>query len=409
MIRPEFYIRDCQQTDMQLIRQLFASEGFDDLTDPTGIRVAISTDNLLYGACRMEQGSDGSWNVRPICVFEAVQGKGVGKALLKDALKRYPSLKLVSRGAVEPFYLSCGLERGDWDDIAPEFVDECKNCPGHAECNPHVYVAKPVQHTLTFLGTSSGCGVPAFFCHCPSCEAARKDPSKRRGCTGVVVRGHGTTLIDTPPDVRHQLIREGISDIDEVFLTHAHYDHLGGFGELEYFVRLYRMQPLPFHASEYAMGQTFKEFEYMDDCFACDAIEEYGVREANGLIIQALPLNHAPGTFGYLMTTPKGTRTFYAPDTAALKDEVIEILQGVDTLIMDSTFWKNTGGHMTHHLVEQTIDEGLNLLHAGHVYLTHLAPHMCDNGVDEVEEIYKCAAQFDGRVTVAEDGMTIEL
>lgn len=410
MIAPEYRIRDCVPEDMELIRYLFAVEGFGDLTSHEGIRVAVTPDNVMYGACRLEQGNDGSWNVRPIVTFEAVQGKGVGRALLKDAHRLHPDLRLVARGEIEPFYLKNGFERCGWDEISPEFVFECNVCADRESCGPIPFKSKPIERTFTFLGTSSGCGVPAFFCHCPACEAAREDPSKRRGCTGVALRGHGTTVIDAPPDIRHQLNREGIDAIDDFFLTHAHYDHMGGLGEFEYFIRLYLLSgTLPFHGSEHAIVETLKEYSYMDDCFALDPIEEYGERVVDGMSIQALPLDHAPGTFGYLITTPEGRRTFYAPDTAALKPEVVDILKGVDNLVMDSTFWENHGPARSHHDVKQTVREGIELLDAKRIYLTHLAPHMCDPGVNEIEEIYRYAARFDGRVVVAEDGMQFAL
>lgn len=294
MIAPEYHIRDCVEADMDLIRYLFSVEGFSDLTSPEGIRVAVTPDNTMYGACRLEQGSDGSWNVRPIVVFDVVQGKGVGRALLKDALRLHPDLRLVARGEIEPFYLSCGFERCGWDAIAPEYRAECDACPDKAACAPLPFRSLPIERTFTFLGTSSGCGVPAFFCHCPACEAARKDPTKRRGCTGVALRGHGTTIIDASPDIRHQLNREGIDVIDDFFLTHAHYDHMGGLGEFEYFIRLYLMGTMPFHGSEHAIAEALKEYSYMDDCFALDVMNPYDVREVDGLAIQALPLKHAP-------------------------------------------------------------------------------------------------------------------
>ena len=34
---------------------------------------------------------------------------------------------------------------------------------------------------------------------------------------------------------------------------------------------------------------------------------------------------------------------------------------------------------------------------------------MCDPGVNEIDEVYAYAAQFDGRVVVAEDGMQFTL
>ena len=84
-------------------------------------------------------------------------------------------------------------------------------------------------HTLTFMGTAAGCGVPSFFCDCPACTEARENPVLARGDCGIMIRGvadgegHVPTLIvDTPPDARHQLLREGIRRVDEILFTHAH-------------------------------------------------------------------------------------------------------------------------------------------------------------------------------------------
>lgn len=409
MISPAWRIRDAVEEDMQIINYLFATENFPDAPGPEGMRVAADNDNVIFGAIRIEIAPDGSANINPVVVFDVKKGMGVGAALVKDALKTYPDLRLVARGPSVGFYERLGFERCSWDDIDPKYIRDCDECPELANCGPVPFKSAPERFQFTFLGTSSGCGVPSFFCHCPSCEDARKDPKKRRGCTGALVRSHSTLLIDTPPDLRHQLIREGVSDIDEVFLTHAHYDHLGGFGELEYLVRLYRDAPLPFHAHAHALAEALHEFFYMDDCFETDAMEPFETRSAGRVQVKALPLNHAPGTFGYLLTTPNGTRTFYAPDTAALDPQVIDELKGVDNLIMDSTVWGDGSRFKTHHSVQQTIDEGLNLLGAKRVYLTHLAPHICDPETNVIEELYEHVKQYEGRVVVAEDGMTFDL
>lgn len=408
MITPAWRIRDAIDVDLPLIRQLFTEQGFGDISSVDNIRVAVSPDNVMYGALRSELLSDGAWYVRPVVVFPETRGMGVGKALLKDALKLHPDLRLVSEGYAAGFYEACGFQHCTWDEIAHEQSHECEVCPGRATCGAQPFRSAPLSHTLTFLGTTSGCGVPAFFCHCKACEAARKDPNLRRGCTGVAIQGHSTVLIDTPPDIRHQLIRENITDLDEVFLTHAHFDHLGGFGELEYLVRLYRDAPLPFHASAYAMAETFAEFSYMDDCFLCDELEEWGTRTVDGLTIQGVPVDHCPGCYGYLITTPHGTRTFYAPDTAALRSEVKEHLKDVDNLIMDATFWGDAGNSKTHHSAQLTIEEGLEI-GAKKIYLTHFAPHICKPEENTEELLAEYVKQFDGRVIIARDGLKVQL
>lgn len=263
--------------------------------------------------------------------------------------------------------------------------------------------------TLTFLGTAAGCGVPSFFCTCAACESARRDSSRARGCSGVVVTSGGeNTLIDMPPDLRHQLSRESIAHIERVLLTHAHFDHMGGAGELEYYVRVERDEPLPLLASEFALSECSREFGYMRECFDADAIEPYGTRVFGGLTVQALPLVHVSGTYGYLITAPSSSRTFYAPDTGALRPEVAEILRGVDNLVMDSSYWGENPRPTRHMSAQETVRVAIDELGAGRVYLTHLAPHM-GGREDWVALVEEYAAGYDGRVVVAADGMRIEL
>ena len=121
-----------------------------------------------------------------------------------------------------------------------------------------------LNHTFTFMGTGAGCGVPAFFCDCPACQEARRNPRARRGDCGVMVQGRGedglTVLIDTPPDVRYQLNREGVFAIDRLLLTHGHSDHIGGMEELEYMVQLKTKRPLPVYGSPGTLDTVRTEY-----------------------------------------------------------------------------------------------------------------------------------------------------
>ena len=259
--------------------------------------------------------------------------------------------------------------------------------------------------TLTFLGTGAGCGVPAFFCTCPACEEARRDPRARRGDCGVAVRHRETTLIDTPPDLRHQLEREGIRAVDRVLWTHAHFDHLGGLGELEYAVRLGSGAPLPCFASPGAREGILAEFHYLEDILAFHELLPRAQVAFDGVTYTALPVAHAPGTYGYLMETPRG-RTFYASDTGPLPPETAERVRGCDTLILDATFWGRNGSPAHHHSVQEAIAEGL-ALETGTVYLTHLAMHYAAPVTLAALEDY--LAPWEGRIRVAADGLTIPL
>lgn len=255
------------------------------------------------------------------------------------------------------------------------------------------------------MGTGAGCGVPAFFCDCPACKEARENPRAQRGDCGVMVTGAQKTLIDTPPDIRRYFIRENVRQIDNLIYTHWHYDHVGGLGELEYMVQLLTKAPVPTYASPYTLQSIGKEFEYMMYCLAPVKWNPFEELELDGVKYTALPVTHAQGTYGYLIETPE-TRLFYASDTGKLPPETAERVRGVDVLALDATYWKENGYPQSHHSVQETIEEGLEL-DAGTVYLTHMCMHYSEPiTLAELEEYLK---QYDGRVLPAADGLSFAI
>lgn len=255
------------------------------------------------------------------------------------------------------------------------------------------------------MGTGAGCGVPAFFCDCPACEEARRDPRARRGDCGVMVTGETRTLIDTPPDIRQYFLRENVSYIDDLVFTHWHYDHVGGLGELEYMVQLKTRAPLATYASPYTLESIGREFEYMMYCLATSPVEPFGQFTIDDVLYTALPVKHAPGTYGFLIETAD-TRVFYASDTGALPPETREIIRGVDYLAMDATYWKHNGYPESHHSVQECIEEGLEL-EAGKIFLTHMCMHYAEPiTLAELEDYLK---QYDGRVEPAADGLSFAI
>lgn len=260
-------------------------------------------------------------------------------------------------------------------------------------------------HTFTFMGTGAGCGVPAFFCDCAACQEARENPAARRGDCSVMVSGAERTLIDTPPDIRQYLIRENVRTFDRLLLTHWHFDHVGGLGEVEYMVQLATKRNLPTYASEYTLESIGREFAYLAYALEPHPLHAFDTLAFDGVRYTALPVTHAPGTFGYLIETER-TRLFYASDTALLPDETRERVQGVDVLAMDATFWKKNWSPQAHHSIQETIEEGL-ALDAGKVYLTHLAMHY-DEPIT-LAELNDYLTQYDGRVQPATDGLSFPI
>lgn len=220
-----------------------------------------------------------------------------------------------------------------------------------------------------------------------------------------MITGETRTLIDTPPDIRHYFNREGVRYIDDLIYTHWHYDHVGGLGELEYMVQLLTRRALPTFASPYTLESINREFGYMMYCLARCSIEEYETFELDGVSYTALPVSHAPGTYGYLIETAD-TRLFYASDTGKLPHETAERVRGVDILAMDATYWKDNGFPESHHSVQETIEEGLEL-EAGKIYLTHLCMHYSEPIT--LAELEEYLSPYEGRVLPASDGLSFPI
>src|ERR1700694_1256125 len=90
---------------------------------------------------------------------------------------------------------------------------------------------------FTFLGTGTSVGVPMIGCDCAVCRST--NPRNHRYRCGVLIStADGNILIDTPPELRLQLLRQRVGMIHAVLFTHYHADHLMGLDDLRPIPRL---------------------------------------------------------------------------------------------------------------------------------------------------------------------------
>src|SRR5919199_1367603 len=88
--------------------------------------------------------------------------------------------------------------------------------------------------TFTFLGTGTSTGVPmpGWDCAVPPPPAP---PTRRDRCAALVRTPNGNILIDTPPELRLELLRANVGVVHAVLFTHYHADHLYGLDDLRPF------------------------------------------------------------------------------------------------------------------------------------------------------------------------------
>ena len=255
---------------------------------------------------------------------------------------------------------------------------------------------------LTFLGTGTSFGVPQIGCGCPVCRSA--DPRDKRTRSGAVVEtASSTILIDTPPELRVQLLRAGLSHIDAVFYTHEHADHINGIDDLRIF-SVRRHEPLPVYGPAETLARVRASFNYIFD----DAVRPYeGTSkpslalhplEANGAIrvagVEVLPLAFQHGhlrVFGY-----RFGNLAYLTDVKAIGEREREQLHGLDVLVLNALWWRP---HPTHMSIPEAI-ETARALGARQTYLTHLTH---ETGHADLAE------RLPPGIQPAYDGLTVEV
>lgn len=229
---------------------------------------------------------------------------------------------------------------------------------------------------LTFLGTGTSFGVPVVGCPCETCRAGR--PRDQRTRHSALIEGAGRrVLIDTPPELRLQLLAADVEQIDAVWYTHFHADHTHGIDDLRVFSMLSGI-PLPVYASMPTVEMLACKFDYIFDpqlqplegTFKPEAtlqvLEPYATVEIAGMAFRPLPVPHGP-------LEPYGFRIGdlgYITDAKALPPQTRAALEGVQVLVLNALWFGES--HPTHFNVEEAVEVALEI-GAQRTFLTHIS------------------------------------
>ena len=228
---------------------------------------------------------------------------------------------------------------------------------------------------LTFLGTGTSFGVPQLGCGCAVCRS--DDPRDKRTRVGAAVEtdGGAIILIDTPPELRLQLLRTRITRIDAILFTHQHADHTHGIDDIRA-ITSQRDTHLPMYASAETLAELAHKFDYIFD----DSIRPApGTSKPQGRAIALAPgvpvriadvdvtavtVPHGPVTvYGYRIGP-----LAYVTDAQSMPDEAIAVLRGARVLVINALFHRP---HPSHLSVQEAIDAARRV-GAELTYLTHL-------------------------------------
>lgn len=228
---------------------------------------------------------------------------------------------------------------------------------------------------LTFLGTGTSQGVPIIGCRCPVCTSA--DPHDKRLRSSVLIEQNGVRMvIDSGPDFRYQMLREGIDSIDAILYTHGHMDHVGGMDDVRAFnyvmgraVDLY-CEPRVERTLRRIFDYAFAEQRYpgvpevvlhpivSDEVpFTVHGVEVMPIR---GMHYKLPVLGYRIGNIAYLT------------DMNAIAEQELKKISGVEVLVINAL-------RRERHLSHFTLDQALDIIaqtHPKRAYLTHMSHQM---------------------------------
>jgi len=231
------------------------------------------------------------------------------------------------------------------------------------------------------LGCGTSTGVPLIGCDCSVCTSA--GPRNRRLRCGLAIdTGSSVVLIDTPTDLRQQALTFGLRRVDAVVYTHSHADHILGLDELRIF-NFRQQASIPCYGAAPMLENLRRSFHYIfeDDRTASsrpriDLVPVNGPFEAAGLDFVPIPLWHGKrAIFGYRIGD-----LAYLTDCSALPDASIELLRGLDTLILGALRYQP---HPTHFTVREALEAAAEI-GARRTVLTHMS-HEIDYYAPQVQ------------------------
>jgi phosphoribosyl 1,2-cyclic phosphate phosphodiesterase len=210
---------------------------------------------------------------------------------------------------------------------------------------------------LVFLGTGTSHGVPMIGCRCHICTS--RDPKNQRTrCSIVLGLPEGNLLIDTPPELRIQLVREQIGMIHAVLYTHAHADHLFGLDDLRIFSG-YLGGELPVYCEEQVEQVVRGAFAYAFDPVAQDypagGVPRLAFRRIAHEPFAVLGVRVAPIRLLHGYQPVLGFRlgnVAYCTDVKQIPPESMALLEDLDVLILDCL---RDEPHVTHLSVQEAI------------------------------------------------------
>lgn len=247
---------------------------------------------------------------------------------------------------------------------------------------------------ITILGSGTSHGVPVIGCSCDVCKST--DPNDTRTRSSILVEENDARiLVDTSTDFRFQALRENISHLHAVLITHAHADHISGLDDTR---SLTWEEPLPIYASQDTADEIRTRFAYIFEGSHIGGAKPRidlkilgdGPTTIAQVNIRPIPIKHGDlDIFGFRFSS-----FAYLTDCSFISEESYSLLDGVEFLILGALRYRP---HATHFSIDEAVAAS-SRIGARSTWLTHMC-HEVDHA--------RLAAELPNGVRPAFDGMIL--
>ncbi len=250
---------------------------------------------------------------------------------------------------------------------------------------------------ITFLGTGTSQGVPVIGCRCPVCTSA--DVRDNRLRSSVMIEKDGrVAVIDSGPDFRQQMLREGVKRLDALIFTHEHKDHIAGLDDIRAF-NFVMKQKIDVYATERVQQAIRREFPYIFDEIKYPGIPELNMHTISNKAFTAAGIEFLPVEVAHYMLPVFGFRIgnfTYITDAKSISEEEKKKIKGCHTIVINALRHET---HVSHFTFKEAVELLLEL-DCKQGWLTHIS-HQLGNH----EEVN---SQLPEHIRCAYDGLKLE-
>ncbi len=201
------------------------------------------------------------------------------------------------------------------------------------------------------LGCGSSMGVPRADGFFGKCNPKNKRNIRSR-CSAILKSNYSNILIDTSPDLRSQLIKNKINNIDTVLYSHMHADQTHGINDLRvFFIR--NKKPVNIYADKDTRKYFNKNFSY---CFKSNSNEYPAILKMNSvkkdihfkknnenINIKCIKVEHGNvNSICYIFNK----KLAYISDVSKIYKKDFKYFKNLKYLIIDCLWYRNHPSHL---------------------------------------------------------------